>query len=77
MIPKAKRRSLFQNDNILAKEIESWRSFAASLNSEEYKTLFNKMLCDCCRSANAINAREENHFLLIGSLCLYCFHSKK
>jgi hypothetical protein len=39
--------SLFPNEDILTKEIESWRSFAANLNSEDYKEVFNKMLCEC------------------------------
>ena len=51
--------SLFPNEDILTKEIESWKSFAASLNSEEYKEIFNKMLSDCYRYANAINAKGE------------------
>ena len=51
--------SLFPAEDILTKEIESWRSFAASLNSEEYTEIFNKMLSDCYRYANAINAKGE------------------
>ena len=33
----------FQKKKI-TKEIESWRGFADSLNSQEYKVIFNKML---------------------------------
>jgi hypothetical protein len=51
--------SLFPNEDILTKEIESWRSFAASLNSEEYRGIFNKMLSDCYKYAKAINAKGE------------------
>jgi hypothetical protein len=51
--------SLFPTEDILTKEIESWRSFSASLNSEEYKEIFNKMLSDCYKYANAINAKGE------------------
>jgi hypothetical protein len=51
--------SLFPNEDILTREIESWRTFAASLNSKEYKQLFNKMLSDCYKYANAINAKGE------------------
>jgi hypothetical protein len=51
--------SLFPNEDILTKEIESWKSFAASLNSEEYRETFNKMLAHCYRYANAINAKGE------------------
>ena len=51
--------SLFPAQDILTKEIESWTSFAASLNSEEYREIFNKMLSDCYKYANAINAKGE------------------
>ena len=51
--------SLFPTEDILTKEIESWRSFAASLNSEEYREIFNKMLSNCYKYANAINAKGE------------------
>jgi hypothetical protein len=51
--------SLFPTEDILTKEIESWRSFAASLNSEEYREIFNKMLSDCYKYANAINTKGE------------------
>jgi hypothetical protein len=51
--------SLFPLEDILTKEIESWRSFGASLNSEEYQEIFNKMLSDCYKYANAINAKGE------------------
>ena len=51
--------SLFPTEDILTKEIESWRSFAASLNSEEYRDIFNKMLSDCYKYANAINTKGE------------------
>jgi hypothetical protein len=51
--------SLFPNEDMLTKEIESWRSFASSLNSEEYREVFNKMLSDCYKYANAVNAKGE------------------
>ena len=51
--------SLFPAEDILTKEIESWRSFASSLNSEEYQEIFNKMLSDCYKYASAINAKRE------------------
>jgi hypothetical protein len=51
--------SLFPAEDILTREIESWRTFAASLNSEEYREIFNKMLSDCYRYTNAINAKGE------------------
>jgi hypothetical protein len=48
--------SLFPKEDIITKEIESWKAFADSLNSQEYKELFNKMLNDCYKYAAAINA---------------------
>jgi hypothetical protein len=51
--------SLFPTEDILTKEIESWRSFAASLNSEEYREIFNKMLSECYKYVNAINTKGE------------------
>jgi hypothetical protein len=52
--------SLFPNeDNFLTKEIESWKGFADSLNSQEYKELFNKMLNNCYRYATAINTKIQ------------------
>jgi hypothetical protein len=51
--------SLFPNEDILTKEIESWKGFADSLKSQEYKELFNKMLNDCYKYSNAINAKGE------------------
>ena len=55
--------SLFPNeDNLLTKEIQSWKGFADSLNSQEYKELFNKMLNDCHKYAAAINAKGKEPF---------------
>ena len=52
--------SLFPNEDILIKEIESWRSFVDSLSSkEEDRDLFNNMINDCYKYAAAINAKGE------------------
>jgi hypothetical protein len=50
--------SLFPDEDILTKEIESWKGFADSLKSEEDKKLFLKMLNDCQKYAVAINTKE-------------------
>jgi hypothetical protein len=50
--------SLFPEENILTKEIESWRGFADTVESEEDKKLLLKMLNDCQKYALAINAKE-------------------
>jgi hypothetical protein len=39
--------SLFPNEDILTKEIESWRSFGDSLSSKEDRDLFSDMMNDC------------------------------
>jgi hypothetical protein len=50
--------SLFPED-ILIKEIESWKAFADSLKSEEDKKLFLKMLNDCHKYSTATNAKGQ------------------
>ena len=52
--------SLFPSeDDILTREIESWKGFVVSLKSEEDKKLFLKMLNDCYKYSTAINAKGE------------------
>jgi hypothetical protein len=43
--------SLFPNEDILTKEIESWKGFADSLPAEEDRKTFMKMLNDCYKYA--------------------------
>jgi phospholipid N-methyltransferase len=68
--------SLFPAEDILTKEIESWKSFADSLSSQEYREIFNKMLSECYKYVNAINTKESL-FLLTHYLCPCCSHNKK
>jgi len=49
---------LFPEDDILIREIESWKGFADMLSSED-RRLFLQMLNDCHRYSNAINAKAE------------------
>jgi hypothetical protein len=51
--------SLFPNEDILTKEIESWKGFANSLSSKEDRELFTSMLNDCYKYAAAINAKGQ------------------
>jgi hypothetical protein len=51
--------SLFPNEDILTKEIESWKGFANSLSSTEDRELFSSMLNDCYKYAAAINAKGK------------------
>ena len=49
--------SLFPKEDILTKEIESWKSFGDSLSPKEDREIFQNMLNDCYRYAAAINAK--------------------
>jgi hypothetical protein len=49
--------SLFPNEDILMKEIQSWTSFVDSLSSKEDRELFKSMLNDCYKYAAAINSK--------------------
>jgi hypothetical protein len=49
--------SLFPDEDIPTKEIESWKGFVDSLQSEEDTKLFLKMLNDCHKYAVAMNAK--------------------
>src|SRR5215211_1166351 len=51
--------SLFPNEDILTKEIETWKSFGDNLSSKEDRDLFKDMLNDCYKYATAINAKGE------------------
>ena len=53
--------SLFPKEDILTKEIESWRSFVDSLSSKEDRDLFKDMLNDCYKYAAAINAKRQGY----------------
>jgi hypothetical protein len=48
--------SLFPEEDILTKEIESWKGFADRLQDEDSET-FMKMLNDCYKYSKAINAK--------------------
>ena len=50
--------SLFPKDDILSKEIESWKAFGDSLREEDSE-IFNSMVKHCYRHINAINAKGE------------------
>jgi len=49
---------LFPEQDILTREIESWRGFADSLRAED-RELFKKMLGDCYMYSEAVNAKGE------------------
>ena len=51
--------SRFPTEDILTKEIESWRAFGEGLPSEEDSKVFMKMLNDCYKYSKAINAKGQ------------------
>jgi hypothetical protein len=51
--------SLFPNEDIITKEIESWKGFEDSLPAEEDRKTFMKMFNSCYKYAKAINAKAQ------------------
>ncbi len=47
--------SLFPEDDVLTKEIETWRGFIDKLPSDEDKLVLTKLLNDCYKYSVAIN----------------------
>lgn len=47
--------SLFPDEDVLTKEIETWRGFIDKLPSEDDKVLLTKLLNNCYKYAVAIN----------------------
>ncbi|NND86141.1 MAG: hypothetical protein HKM23_02185 [Nitrosopumilus sp.] len=50
--------SLFPGDDLLAKEIRSWKSFGDGLRLEDRK-IFNNMIRQCYKYLESINAKGE------------------
>jgi hypothetical protein len=51
--------SLFPQNDIITKEIESWTGFADSLHAEDDRNLFKKMLNECYKYSVVINDKGE------------------
>lgn len=51
--------SLFPDEDVLTKEIETWRGFIDKLPSEEDKVLLTKLLNNCYKYAVAINSHDH------------------
>ena len=58
--PGEAKLSLFPDDDLLSKEIESWKAFGDSLRSEDRK-IFNKMIRQCYGHLKAINSKGEQY----------------
>jgi hypothetical protein len=50
--------SLFPQNDIITKEIESWSGFADNLETDEDSNLFRKMLKECYKYSVAINDKR-------------------
>jgi hypothetical protein len=53
--------SLFPDEDVLTKEIETWRGFIDKLPSDEDKAVLTKMLNDCYNYSVAVNSHAETH----------------
>jgi hypothetical protein len=53
--------SLFPDEDVLTREIESWRGFIEKLPSDEDKAILTKLLNDCYNYSLAMNNHAEIH----------------
>jgi len=51
--------SLFPEENVLTKEIETWRGFIGKLPLEDDKVIMTKLLNECYKYAVAINSHDH------------------
>jgi hypothetical protein len=51
--------SLFPDEDVLTKEIETWRGFIEKLPSDEDKAIMTKLLDECYKYAVAINSHDH------------------
>ena len=51
--------SLFPDEDVLTREIETWRGFIEKLPSEDDKAIMTKLLNDCYKYAVAINSHDH------------------
>jgi hypothetical protein len=53
--------SLFPDEDVLTKEIETWRGFIDKVSLDEDKTILTKLLNDCYKYSVAINNHAQEH----------------
>ena len=53
--------SLFPDEDVLTKEVETWRSFIDKLPSDEDKVVLTKLLNECYKYSVAINDHAQTH----------------
>jgi hypothetical protein len=62
--------SLFPDEDVFTKEIETWRGFIEKLPSGEDKFVLTKLLNDCYKYSVAINNHAQIHPFLSESLIM-------
>ena len=67
--------NIFPYDDILTKEIESWRSYAECLRKKDRK-VFNNMLKNCHKYSQAINAKGKDYSTLSLLMTILLEHHK-
>jgi hypothetical protein len=53
--------TLLPDEDVLTKEIETWRGFIDKLPSDEDKVVLTKLLNDCYKYSVAINNNAQTH----------------
>jgi hypothetical protein len=53
--------SLFPDEDVLTKEIETWRGFIDKLPTDEDKAILTKLLNDCYEYSLAMNNHAQEH----------------
>jgi hypothetical protein len=53
--------SLFPDEDVLTREIETWRGYIEKLPTEADKLVFTKLLNDCYKYSVAMNNHAQTH----------------
>jgi hypothetical protein len=62
--------SLFPDEDVLTKEIETWRGFIDKLPDDEDKVVLTKLLDSCYKYSVAINDHAQTHSFSSESLIM-------
>ncbi len=62
--------SLFPEEDVLTREIETWSGFKDKLPSDEDKAILTELLNDCYQYSLAINSQAETHSFSSESLIM-------
>jgi hypothetical protein len=62
--------SLFPEEDVLTREIETWRGFIDQLPSDEDKAILRKLLNNCYEYSVAINDHAQEHPFTTESLIM-------